>query len=71
MHQPTVEKLHDLRLGAMANALTAQLQQPEIVNRHGNGTPYRHPKGTPFVAICCKPEVFLCSADEGRFFAPA
>ena len=30
MHQPTIEKLHDLRLGAMANALTAQLQQPEI-----------------------------------------
>ena len=30
MHQPTIEKLHDLRLGAMADALTAQLQQPEI-----------------------------------------
>jgi DNA replication protein DnaC len=30
MHQPTIEKLHDLRLGAMAKALTAQLQQPEI-----------------------------------------
>jgi hypothetical protein len=30
MHQPTLEKLHDLRLGAMANAVTAQLQQPEI-----------------------------------------
>ena len=30
MRQPTIEKLHDLRLGAMANALTAQLQQPEI-----------------------------------------
>jgi hypothetical protein len=30
MHQPTIEKLHDLRLSAMANALTAQLQQPEI-----------------------------------------
>ena len=30
MHQPTIEKLHALRLGAMANALTAQLQQPEI-----------------------------------------
>jgi hypothetical protein len=27
MHQPTIEKLHALRLGAMANALTAQLQQ--------------------------------------------
>ena len=30
MHQPTIEKLHALRLGEMANALTAQLQQPEI-----------------------------------------
>jgi DNA replication protein DnaC len=30
MHQPTIEKLHELRLGAMAKALTAQLQQPEI-----------------------------------------
>lgn len=30
MHQPTIEKLHALRLGAMANALTAQFQQPEI-----------------------------------------
>src|ERR1700687_3294072 len=30
MHHPTNEKLHDLRLGAMANALTAQLQEPEI-----------------------------------------
>src|SRR4051794_2102073 len=30
MHPPTIEKLHALRLGAMANALTAQLQQPEI-----------------------------------------
>jgi len=30
MLQPTIEKLHALRLGAMANALTAQLQQPEI-----------------------------------------
>ena len=30
MHQPTIEKLHALRLEAMANALTAQLQQPEI-----------------------------------------
>ena len=30
MHQPTIEKLHALRLGAMADALTAQLQQPEI-----------------------------------------
>src|SRR6202020_943954 len=30
MHQPTIEKLHVLRLGAMADALTAQLQQPEI-----------------------------------------
>src|SRR3954454_8698082 len=30
MHQPTIEKLHALRLGAMANALTAQLQLLEI-----------------------------------------
>ncbi len=30
MHEPTIEKLHALRLGEMANALTAQLQQPEI-----------------------------------------
>lgn len=30
MHQPTIEKLHALRLGAMADALLAQLQQPEI-----------------------------------------
>ena len=30
MYQPTIEKLHALRLGAMANALTAQLQQPEV-----------------------------------------
>jgi hypothetical protein len=30
MHQPTIEKLHAMRLSAMANALTAQLQQPEI-----------------------------------------
>ena len=30
MHQPTIEKLQALRLGAMADALTAQLQQPEI-----------------------------------------
>jgi DNA replication protein DnaC len=30
MQQPTIEKLHALRLGVMANALTAQLQQPEI-----------------------------------------
>src|ERR1700709_2104696 len=30
MHQPTIEKLHALRLGAMANALTAQLQQHDI-----------------------------------------
>jgi hypothetical protein len=31
------------------------------VNRHENGTPYRHPKGTPFVAIWLKPGMFLCS----------
>jgi len=30
MYQPTIEKLHALRLGAMAEALTAQLQQPGI-----------------------------------------
>jgi len=30
MYQPTIEKLHALRLGVMADALTAQLQQPEI-----------------------------------------
>jgi DNA replication protein DnaC len=30
MYQPTLEKLHALRLGAMADALTAQLRQPEI-----------------------------------------
>ena len=30
MHQPSIEKLHALRLGAMANALIMQLQQPEI-----------------------------------------
>jgi DNA replication protein DnaC len=30
MYQPTIEKLHALRLGAMANALSAQLRQPEI-----------------------------------------
>jgi DNA replication protein DnaC len=30
MYQPTIEKLHALRLGAMADALTAQLRQPEI-----------------------------------------
>ena len=30
MYQPTIEKLHALRLGAMANALNLQLQQPEI-----------------------------------------
>jgi hypothetical protein len=30
MYQPTIEKLHALRLGAMADALNAQLQQPEI-----------------------------------------
>jgi DNA replication protein DnaC len=30
MYQPTIEKLHALRLGAMANALAAQLQQPGI-----------------------------------------
>jgi len=30
MYQPTIEKLHALRLGAMAEALTAQLQQPAI-----------------------------------------
>jgi DNA replication protein DnaC len=30
MYQPTIEKLHALRLGAMADALKLQLQQPEI-----------------------------------------
>jgi hypothetical protein len=30
MYQPTIEKLHALRPGAMADALTAQLRQPEI-----------------------------------------
>lgn len=30
MHQPTIEKLHALRLNAMAEALMAQLRQPEI-----------------------------------------
>ena len=30
MHQSTIEKLHALRLGVMADALTAQLQQPAI-----------------------------------------
>jgi len=40
------------------------------VNRHGNGTPYRRPKGTPLVANWMRPMVFLCSAEEGRFFAP-
>jgi hypothetical protein len=30
MHQPTIEKLHALRLNAMADALMAQLRQPEI-----------------------------------------
>ena len=30
MYQPTIEKLHALRLGAMADALAAQLRQPEI-----------------------------------------
>ena len=29
MYQPTIEKLHALRLGAMADALTAQLRQPD------------------------------------------
>jgi hypothetical protein len=30
MLQPPIEKLHALRLGAMASTLVAQLQQPEI-----------------------------------------
>jgi DNA replication protein DnaC len=30
MHQPTIEKLHALRLNAMADALMAQLRQPQI-----------------------------------------
>jgi len=30
MHQPTIEKLHALRLNAMADALMTQLRQPEI-----------------------------------------
>lgn len=30
MYQPTIEKLHTLRLGAMAEALAAQLRLPEI-----------------------------------------
>jgi len=30
MYQPTIEKLHALRLGAMAEALAAQLRLPEI-----------------------------------------
>jgi len=30
MHQPTIEKLHALRLAAMAEAFRAQLEQPEI-----------------------------------------
>jgi hypothetical protein len=30
MHQPSIEKRHARRLGAMADALTAQLRQPEI-----------------------------------------
>jgi len=30
MYQPTIEKLHALRLCAMAEALTAQLRQPEV-----------------------------------------
>ena len=30
MYQPTIEKLHALRLSAMADALSAQLRQPDI-----------------------------------------
>jgi hypothetical protein len=41
------------------------------VNRRLQRTPYRHPKGTPFVATYAQPWMFLCSADGGRFFIPA
>ena len=41
------------------------------VNRHAKGTPYRRPKGTPFVSEWMNPIMFLCSADWGRFFVPA
>jgi hypothetical protein len=30
MYQPTIEKLHALRMGVMADALSAQLRQPEV-----------------------------------------
>jgi hypothetical protein len=41
------------------------------VNRHAKGTPYQRPKGTPFITLSMKPLMFLCSAERGRFFAPA
>jgi hypothetical protein len=41
------------------------------VNRHANRTPNRRPKGTPFVTACANRLMFLCSAERGRFFAPA
>ena len=31
----------------------------QVVNRHAKRTPYRHAKGTPFVADCMKPSCFF------------
>jgi hypothetical protein len=35
------------------------------------GTPYWHPKRTPFVATYAEPWMFLCAANRGRFSVPA
>lgn len=59
MHQPTIEKLHDLRLGAMANAP----RLPRLADPHANthqlnaATRNRGPSGT--VTLCQKTHLEL------------
>ena len=59
MHQPTIEKLHVLRLGAMANALTAQLQQPEI-----DAMPFAERLGL-LVSRSCSQTCYTCNMGYG------
>ena len=55
--QPAAE-LEEPRAGAEGNVSQqstgrAQYRETVSVNRHWNGTPYQHPKGTPLIGVFC------------------
>ena len=68
---PAGQRLHPYSSSLLRGLKKINHVNKLAVNRHRNGTPYRHPKGTPFVADSLKPLMFLCSAERSRFFAPA